>query len=154
MAAMLRPVARMSSAFKIPGTAGSSCRRMRMLRQILHLRGGAVRRLVGFPEVDDDALAEYRVQRPFGQPGNGWALHDVPDEQPVVGTRQRMTIVMDADGAFQPPVQRVQAVRVVVPADDEPGPLELELQLGARVDADVPAGGVVVVLRQCPADAL
>ena len=58
---------------------------------------------------------------PARRPGSasGW-LHHVPDQQPVVGAHQRVVGVVDADGALEPPVRRVQAVRVV-PVDRRRG---------------------------------
>src|SRR5215470_8549336 len=111
----------------------------------------SARRLV---RVHDDALADQRVERPLGQPGHRRVLHDVPDQQPVVGAGQRVAVPVHAHGALQPPVRRVQAVRVVVPADLEPGRAELGLQLRLGVDAHVAARRVVVVVRQPPADPL
>src|SRR3954462_3727244 len=134
-AAIEPAVATRSSRVKIPGTA--SGRRMRPLPRC---------RYGGFGEVHDDALADHRVQHAVGQAGGERALHDVPDQEPVVGAGGRVGVVVHADGALDPPVRRVQAVRVVVPADLETDRLQLGLELGARVDAHVPARGRVVVL--------
>src|SRR5215467_10400362 len=64
--------------------------------------------------VDDEALADERVQRLVGDPGGGWLAHDVPDEDLVVGTGERVIVLVDAYQAFQPPVRRVQPVGVVL----------------------------------------
>src|SRR5262249_18781300 len=53
--------------------------------------------------VDDDALADERVQRAVGRPHDRWLLHDLPDQQPVVGPGQRVIVVMHAHSALQPP---------------------------------------------------
>src|SRR6266516_4814115 len=179
-ATMLLPVAMMSAAVSTPGTTGTGCAArarfsrtgMRTLgaprRTVLAARGtvlaargtvlaargtvGAGRRGDGFAGVEHQALADERVQRPFRQPGGDRALHDVPDQQPVVGARQRMIVVAHPHSAFEPPVWRVQAMRVVVAAHREPRPPELGLEFGPGVDADVAAGDVVVVIRQPPAD--
>src|SRR5215831_20060207 len=112
---------------------------------------GAARR-DGLARVEHQALADERVQRTFRHPGRGRALHDVPHQQPVVGARQRVIVVAHPDRALEPPVGRVQTVRVVVAAYRQPRPPELGLQLGPGVDADVAAGDVVIVIRQPPAD--
>ena len=39
--------------------------------------------------VDDEALADERVERRLGEPGERGRAHDVPDEQPVVGRGRR-----------------------------------------------------------------
>src|SRR5262249_49838728 len=126
-AAMLSAVARTPAASSTPGTVGTAARArgpgpawaapsrtgMRALRAARpaprpHPPGG------GLAGVEHQALADERVQRPLGQPGGGWALHDVPHQQPVVGAGQRMVVVAHPDRALEPPVGRVQAVRVVM----------------------------------------
>src|SRR5215470_15290853 len=75
--------------------------------------------------VHNDALADERVERPLGGPGQRRVLHDVPDQQPVVSAGQRVGVVVHADRALQPPVRRVQPVRPVMPADLETGGAQL-----------------------------
>src|SRR5215475_1743239 len=171
-AAMVLPVVCISASVSTPGTAGirpatgraygsnwPESIRARLSPTGMRPRGRrrdrngdrCARRLM---RVHDDALADQRVQRPLGEPGHRRVLDDVPDQQPVVGAGQRVAVPVHAHGALQPPVRRVQAVRVVVPADLEPGRAQLGLQLGPGVDADVAARRVVVVVGQPPADPL
>src|SRR5215469_5655700 len=72
--------------------------------------------------VDDEALADQRVQGPVSELRGGGLAHDVPDQQPVVGAGKRVLVVVHADCALQPPVGRVQCVRVVMLADVQSGP--------------------------------
>ena len=109
------------------------------------------RRLV---EVDHQALAEDRVEHLLGPARGARALHDVPDQDPVVGLRQGVVVVVHADRALDPPVRRVQGVGVVLAVVDQPRALGLGDQLRVGVDADVAAGGVVVVAGELPADGL
>ena len=99
-------------------------------------RGG-----LGLVEVEHQALADQRVERPLG-PARGSArrLHDVPDQQPVVGLHQRVLVVVDADRALDPPVRRVQAVGVVRGRrTTRPALCGLADQLVVGVDPDVAA---------------
>src|SRR5256886_9906136 len=169
-ATMLLPVAMMSAAVSTPGTTGTGCAArarfsrtgMRTLgapRTVLAARGmvlaargtvAAGRRGDGLAGVEHQALADERVQRPFRQPGGGRALHDVPDQQPVVGARQRMIVVAHPHRAFEPPVGRVQALPMVVAAYPQPGAPALGLGFGAAVDAAVPLAPVVAAVRPPP----
>ena len=82
-------------------------------------------------------------------------LHDLPDQQPVVGPGQRVVVVGDADRALDPPVRRVQPVGVALAlAASEAGLGDLVDQLLVGVDPDVAALDVVVVLGQLPVDDL
>src|SRR6478609_2709148 len=60
---------------------------------------------VRLPEVEHHALADHRVEDPAGQPQRPGLLHDLPDQQPVVGLRERMVVVAHPDGALDPPVR-------------------------------------------------
>src|ERR1700735_1181170 len=55
------------------------------------------------PGVDEQALADERVERGLRQPGKRGLAHDVPDEQPVVGADSRVRVVVHADRALEPP---------------------------------------------------
>src|SRR5215470_10176774 len=171
-AAMVSPVARISASVSTPPTAGARPGReraygincpessrarlsptgMRLRRRCRDRNGN--RRAQRLMRVHDDALADHWVERPLGQPGHRRVLHDVPDQQPVIGAGQRVAVPVHAHDALQPPVRRVQAVRVVVPADLEPSGAQLGLQFGPGVDAHVAAWRVVVVVGQPPADPL
>src|SRR5947209_791812 len=104
--------------------------------------------------VHHQALADQRVQRLLGPPGKGRLAHDVPDQQLVVRAGQPVLVIVHADRALEPPVRRVQPVRVVVPQRGQPGPGQLGFQLDPGVDAHVAAGRVVVLRGQRPADPL
>src|SRR5829696_4764811 len=87
-------------AERMPGTSGSStgsC--MAQLHRVGRGVRGSHSRLAG---IDDEALAEKWAEHPVSQPGDGRVLLDVPDEQPVVGARDRVIVVLRADGALQP----------------------------------------------------
>src|SRR5579863_3168106 len=107
---------------------------------------------LGFHGVHHQALADQRIESLFGQPCDGRLAHDVPDQHPVVGAGHRVLVVVHADRALQPPVGGVQAVRVMVPADPQPGPGQLGLQFDLRVYPHVSAGNLVILGGQRPAD--
>src|SRR6266516_3088984 len=98
-AAMACPVLRISSAVRMPATSGTQA----AARDRWELSGWDM-----LVRVDDQALADQRVQRLVGDPGHGRLAHDVPDEQLVEGAGQRMAVVAHANGALHPPVRRVQ----------------------------------------------
>src|SRR5258708_374420 len=133
------------SAVRMPATSGTQA----AARDRCELSGCNM--LIG---VYDKALADQRVQRLIGDPGDGWLVHDVPDKKPVEGAGQRMIIVAHADGALYPPVRRVQPVGMVMPGDRQARPRELGDELAAREDPDVAALGVVVLVREPPEDPL
>src|SRR5581483_12027859 len=66
----------------------------------------------------------------------------------------RVAVVVDPHRALQPPVRRVQGVRVVRAGDVEAGAAHASGELAGAVDADVAAGLAVVLVGQGPADAL
>src|SRR4051812_32754107 len=109
-------------------------------------------RVRGLVQVDHEALAEHRVQRPLRPPGDPRPLDDVPDQEAMVGARQRMIVVADTHGALDPPVRRVERVGMAAPVVHEACALSLGHQLRIGVDADVSARDVVVLPRQLPAD--
>src|SRR5438309_1910885 len=82
-------------------------------------------------QVDDQALADDRVQQPLGDPGEARGAHHVPDQQPVVTGDERVLVLLDPHGALQPPVRRVQGVRVMTGDRLEAGLLEALAQLVA-----------------------
>src|SRR5689334_13662937 len=89
-----------------PSTSGSSWSVKAALPPLRH-RG---RDLLA---VEDDALAEDRVQRAFGDPGPARVLLDQHAEEVVVAADGRSLGVLEAERALQPPVRRVERVRVV-----------------------------------------
>ena len=103
--------------------------------------------------VHHQALPDQRVQRLLGEPGHGRPAHDVPDQHPVIRAGQPVLVVVHADRALEPPVRRVQPVRVVVPERGQPGPGQFGLQFDPRVDAHMPPGDLVILSGQRPADA-
>src|ERR1022692_3604522 len=104
-AAIAAPVALTSSAVKMPATSGTQ----KDGRGRCELSGW--RMLV---RVDDEALADQRIQGLISEPGNRRLAHDVPDQQPVIAARERVIIVVHADRALEPPVGRVQRVGMVM----------------------------------------
>src|SRR6202042_3624048 len=121
-AAMLRPVASTCSAVRTPGTDGSTepggTRAGRAAPARLSRRGMCPLRLLG--RVDDEALADERIEHVLGEPGRGRLLHDVPDQHAVIGAGQRMVVVTHPDRALEPPVRRVQCMGVYVTAPRPP----------------------------------
>ena len=79
---------------------------------------------------------------------------DLLHEQLVVVASEEAVRVVHAAGAADPPVRRVEPVLVVVAGEHEAGALEPVLEVLALEDAHVPAGDVVVVAVEPPADAL
>src|SRR5437764_11400458 len=98
-AAMVRPVARTSSADTTPASAGSSGRDTG--------RSGC---LSGFVRVDDEALAEQGVEGLLRRAGEPGPLHDVPHQHAVIEPRRR---TLATERAVEPPVGRVQRMRVM-----------------------------------------
>ena len=104
--------------------------------------------------VGDEALADQRVERLLGDPRGQRLLHDVPDQQLVVRPHRQRLVVVDTEGALEPPVRRVQGVRVVGAVRLESGLAHLGEQLVGPVDADVAALDLVVGVGERPADLL
>ena len=90
--------------------------------------------------VEHEALAEHGREHPLGDPVERGRADDVPLEEAAVAAHQRMVVVVDADGALQPPVRRVQGVGVVARRPrSSPAARSLAFSSVARVDAHVPA---------------
>src|SRR3954453_1872454 len=100
---------------------------------------------MGLAQVDDQALADQRVQRPFGQPGDPRPLHDVPDQQPVVRRHERVPVVVHTDRTLDPPVRRVEPVCMLAALEDQAGGLDLPDEVVTGVDPDMPALDIVVL---------
>src|SRR4051812_29717271 len=101
--AMRSTVVATSSASRIPGISGSSTGRLL----------GSGRRGGGLGGVDDEALADDGVEGVLDEADGPRRVGDVPRQEPVIEPGQRMVVVVDAHGALQPPVRRVQGVGVV-----------------------------------------
>src|SRR5207245_1815843 len=69
----------------------------------------------GFLQVDDEALADDRVERRLERAAQRRSIDHVPDQEAVIEARQRRIVVAHADGALEPPVVRVQGVGVRCP---------------------------------------
>src|SRR5262245_53644999 len=80
-----------------------------------------------FLAVEDDALAEYRVERTFGDARPPRVVLDQHAEEVVIPADGCRFRVVDAVRALEPPVRRVERVRVVRAAQEEPGALDLLL---------------------------
>ncbi len=107
--------------------------------------------------VGHEALAHHGVEEVLGEAGGQGLLHDVPDQQLVVGPyRQRgvVTVPVHAEGALEPPVRGVQRVRVVRPVRPQSRLAHLPQQFVGAVDADVAALDLVVGVGERPADLL
>src|SRR3954447_2670209 len=78
--------------------------------------------------VDDEALAHDRVQHPVdaGEPPR--VLRELPHEEVVVALRDPAVGLVDPTDAPDPPVRRVERVRVVRAAEPEAGALEVLLE--------------------------
>src|SRR4051812_6589759 len=104
-------------------------------------------------QIDHETFSNQRVQRTVRDARRGRLRSDVPDEHAVIETGQDV-VALDTDGALQPPVRRVQPVCVVRAIGVKTNARQLRGQLTALVDAYVPAGVLVVLVRQGPADTL
>src|SRR5690349_7094154 len=141
--AIASTVARTCARLMTPGTSGRSSRRT---------GAPSFRRLGDLLDVDDEALAEHGVEPPFERREPTGVVLDRPAQEVVVLAHRR-GVVADAVRGLQPPVGRVERVRVVRAAQERPGPFELLFELVLPVDADVAAGRVVVLVVERPVDA-
>src|SRR3954470_18874903 len=108
---MVSTVAATSWASRIPGTSGSCTGRLLRSGQ----RGG------GLGGVHHEALTDQRVEGVLDEANGAGRVSDVPRQEPMVGASQEVVFVVDADGALEPPVRRVQGVGVVGAGDVEAG---------------------------------
>src|SRR2546423_15338978 len=92
--AMLAAVAATSTVDSTPGSSGSDTVTLRLVR------------------VQHETLADQRVEQALGAARQPRPGGDVPDQEPVVGAHGGRVAVY-AGGALEPPVRRVQRVRVV-----------------------------------------
>src|SRR5438445_11946708 len=104
--------------------------------------------------VHDQALAENRVQRPLGDARPTRVVLDEVAEELVVALDRRRVGILEPVRALQPPVGRVERVRVMRAPQETAGPFELELELVLTVYAYVRARGVVVPMVDRPRDPL
>src|SRR5262249_36974785 len=102
----------MSARVTTPGTSGSSCSVKGFLPP---LRAGR-RRLLA---VQDDTLSEHRVQCSFGNPRPPWVVLDQRTQELVVALHGHGFGVVEAVRALEPPVGRVERVRVMRAALEE-----------------------------------
>src|SRR3954451_7125297 len=135
-AAMATTVCRSWSAVSTPGTSGRSSGTRQGSGRVIH--GGLAGRDGGLVGVDDEALADQRVQQALEGAGQPGPAGEVPDEQPVVGADDG-GVPVDPDGALEPPKGSVQRVRVMGVGGLQPDRGEPLPQLVAAVDPDVPA---------------
>src|SRR4029078_413514 len=99
-----------------------------------------------FFSVHDQALAEHRVERTFGDSRPPRVVLDEVAEEVVVSLDGRDFGIVEAVRALQPPVRRVERVRVVRTPEEAAGELELLLELVLTVDANVRTGRVVIAV--------
>ena len=138
--AMRRP-SRASSARRRAGPGGGGCGVQRAVR----LRG-----------VDDEALAQHRVQDAVRGACRSRRLDDVPLEQLAIAATTVVVVVGRPDRAPQPPVGRVQRVGVVRRARARPASRMRTRSSSLAVDAHVAALDErrVVLLAEHPAHLL
>src|SRR5438876_319527 len=127
-----------SASARMPGTCGSKLRSVK--RTFSPSRSGR-RDLLA---VQHNALSQHRVERALGHPRPFRVALDEHAQEVVVALDRRGVGVVEAAHALQPPVRRVERVRVVRAAQVEAGPLELLLQVVLAVHAHVAAGRVVI----------
>ncbi len=125
---------------RMPATSGSDRDQPRLRFPHFAIVGGDLL------AVHDDALAEHRVERALGDARPARVVLDQVAEEVVVALHRRGVGVVEPVRALEPPVRRVERVRVVRTAQEEAGALDLQLELVLAVDAHVPAGRVVVVV--------
>src|SRR4051794_13072976 len=133
--AMASTVSSSSAAVTTPSTSGRRCSRVTSTDLL---------------RINDEALAEHRVERAVEGGGPAGLAHDLVGEEVVVSAHRPRAGVVEPEGALQPPVRRVQRVRVVRAAQPQAGRLELLLELVLAVDAHVTAGRVVVAVVDRP----
>src|SRR5680860_1328973 len=149
IAAIAAQVSAISARDNTPGTSGSRSR-----GDIVLLSG---RWLLdpGLHRVDHQALAEHGVERAVEELRPRGSIGELPHEEVVVAAhRPRQVGALDAHRAAQPPVRRVEGMGMVRPDGCEPRTRQLRLERPLAVDANVAAGGVVVVAVERPADPL
>src|SRR3954466_15129860 len=126
-------VCAISSGVMMPGTSGSSLRMRRDLFSVQH-----------------DALAEHRVERALESCRPLRVALDAHAEELVVALHRDRVGVVETERALQPPVRRVERVRVMRSALVEARALDLQLEFVLAVDAHVPTGRVVIAPVGCP----
>src|SRR5262245_20934947 len=90
-------------------TSGSAAGNVSLAKAALPPRRHGGRHLLA---VDDEALAEHRVERAFGDGGPARVVLDEIAEEVVVALHRRGLGVVEAVRALQPPVRRMERVRV------------------------------------------
>ena len=104
----------------------------------------------GFAGINDQALAQHRVEHGFG-PSRQWSLgRDVPHQKAVVCLHDGVGLAIGAERAAKPPIRAVQRVGVMEAKRREPGTVEALAYLAVPVDADVTTRDVVVLTRERP----
>src|SRR3984893_7033236 len=104
--------------------------------------------------VQHHALAEHGVEGAFAELSPARVSFDQHAQEVVITPHRRRVGVLEAVLALQPPVRRVERVRVVRAAQEEAGSFELQLELVLAVDADMASWRVVVAPVDRPRDPL
>src|SRR5437899_829165 len=115
MVAMASTVSSNSAALTIPSTWGSRCSRVIRSSDLLR--------------VEHQALAQHGVERPVEVRDPPRLTLDLVHEELVVLPHRPRAGVVEAERALQPPVRRVQRVRVVRTTKPQSRRLELLLEL-------------------------
>src|SRR5689334_12857167 len=134
--AIASTVSVISSRVRMPATSG----RVRSAKAALP---PSPRRRCDLLAVEDDALAEHRVERAFGDRSPARIVLDEMAEEVVVATDGSRVRIVEPVRALEPPVGRVECVRVVRAAQQAPRAFDLQLELVLPVDAHVCARRVV-----------
>src|SRR3954453_18383067 len=102
-----------------PSTSGSSCSVKASFPPFRH-RGSDLL------AVEHDALPEHRVQRPLGGERPARVLLDQRTQEVVISANRCRVGVVEPERALQPPVRRMERVRVMRSAKKESGAFQLQ----------------------------
>src|SRR5690606_2532658 len=105
-------------------------------------------------EVEDDALAHERGGNFFERAGEPGRFEDVPFEEAAIEIDRLRILALHADGAFKPPIGRVQPMGEMLVEKSKALRLDGAAKLALAEDAHMAARLVVIVVGEGPADAL
>ncbi len=116
------------------------------------LDGRKQRRGSGFPEIEDQAFAQQRVEKFIDECGYFGFFHQVPDQEPVIEVHRESVGPIGPHQAFEPPIGGVEAVAEVGPQIERPQGLDFLDQPFFSIDPDMALVGVTIFIREEPAD--
>src|SRR4051795_3924703 len=105
-----------------PSTWGSSCSGKASLPPLRHRRSDLL-------AVEHDTLPEDGVECPLGGARPARIVLDQRTQEVVIPPNRCGLGVLESERALQPPVRRVERVRMVRSAEEESGAFELQLEL-------------------------